>query len=292
MVSAWAAESACASDALDEASDVLGTDMRRLLWEGAAERLDETANAQPAILAASVAILRAAVDALPPAAFVAGHSMGEYSALVAAGSLPYPDALLLVRERGRLMTLAGTYAPGGMAAVLGLDDDVVEDVCAHTDGAQVANYNSPGQVVISGTKEGVKAASDTLRAAGAKRVVPLAVSIAAHSALMAPVAEEFAQIVRATALGPARPALVANSSAFPISSPAEIRQELADSLQLPVRWTESVRWLRDQGVTTFLEIGPGNVLTGLVRRILRGDDPDVAVRSLAEPATPVSAGEA
>lgn len=291
MASAWATESICAAEALTEASDVLGMDIRQLLAQGPVERLDETANAQPAILAASVAILRAASDALPPATFVAGHSMGEYSALVAAGSLPYPAALLLVRERGRLMTLAGNRAPGGMAAVLGLDDAAVEAVCAQTEGAQVANYNAPGQVVISGTSEGVAAASEQLREAGAKRVVPLAVSIAAHSELMAPVAEEFARIVSATTIGPAIPPLVANSTARAISSPDEVRRELVDSLQVPVRWTESVLWMYAQGVTTFLEIGPGNVLAGLVKRILRASSGDIVVRSYAQPVAEAGPGQ-
>ena len=282
MAQAWRAHSGCARDALDEADDVLGFGLAGLMRDGPADQLDDTAQAQPAILAASIAILRSVTDTLPAPAFVAGHSMGEYGALVAAGSLGYPDALALVRERGRLMARAGVLNPGRMAAVLGLDDDAVEAVCAVIDGVQVANYNSPGQVVISGAAAAVDDASERLRDAGAKRVVPLAVSIAAHSALMGSVAEDFAQAVSGAVVLPARPPLVANITARPIQEPDQLRSELASSLQNPVRWSESVLWMHEQGVRRFIEIGPGGVLTGLVKRILRGAD-DVTAESLAEP---------
>jgi [acyl-carrier-protein] S-malonyltransferase len=282
MALEWALRSSCARDALDEADEVLGFNLSALMRAGPADELDDTAQAQPAMLAASVAILRAVSDELPEPAFVAGHSMGEYGALVAAGSLGYPDALGLVRERGRLMARAGARSPGRMAAVLGLDDDVVESACAGIDGVQVANYNSPGQVVISGAAAAVDEASERLRSAGAKRVVPLAVSIAAHSALMGSVADDFAEAVGRAVVLPARPALVANITARPIDQPDELRRELAASLQNPVRWSESVRWMHGQGVRRFVEIGPGSVLTGLVKRTLRGAD-DVTTSSLAEP---------
>jgi [acyl-carrier-protein] S-malonyltransferase len=285
MAMAWAGRSSAAAAAVTEATDVLGFDLASLMRQGPADELDRTDNAQPAILAASVAIMRAARDTLGIPQFVAGHSMGEYSALVAAGSLEYATALRLVRRRGELMREAGDRTPGGMAAILGLGDAAVEEVCERVGGVQVANYNAPGQVVISGTYEGVARATDALRAAGAKRVVPLAVSIAAHSALMAPAAEAFAAEVAAAPIAAADPPLVANTTALPATSPADIATELAASLQQPVRWTESVRWMAASGVTAFVEIGPGSVLTALVKRILRDGDESVATAvSLAEPA--------
>jgi [acyl-carrier-protein] S-malonyltransferase len=269
---------------VDEADETLGFDLGRLMAEGPPEVLDDTVNAQPALLAASIAIARAAADDLPNPAFVAGHSMGEYSALVASGALSYADALRLVRERGRLMKLAGKMRPGCMAAVLGMADGDVVAACDAIEGAEVANYNAPGQVVISGTVEGVGAASEVLRAAGAKRVIPLAVSIAAHSQLMGPVAGEFARAVGAVSLAPPSVPVVLNRTGKPTTAPDEIRHALAQQLTRPVLWTASVLQMCDDGVDAFFEIGSGSVLSGLVRRIVRGLDgmhPEIV--SLAEP---------
>lgn len=268
MAMAWARASACARAALDEAAEVLGFDLPGLLADGPEADLNDTYNQQPAILAASVAILRAALDTLPPPVFVAGHSLGEYGALVAAGALGYPDALRLVRERGRLMRLAGTRAPGRMAAVLGLEDAAVEAVCRDVAGAQVANYNAPGQVVISGTIAGVEDASARLKEAGARRIMPLPITIAAHSALMAPAADAFAGAVAQAPIGPASVPVVANVTARPITSADDIRRELADQLTASVRWTQTIEAMAAAGVSAFYEIGPGKVLTGLVKRIV------------------------
>jgi [acyl-carrier-protein] S-malonyltransferase len=256
----------------EEADELLGWSLSSLCFNGPKEELDDTINAQPALLTASIAALRAlqTEDRLPEPAFVAGHSMGEYTALVAADAMSFTDGLRLVRERGRLMKLAGERAPGRMAAVIGLADDVVEDVCAGMNGVQVANYNSPGQVVISGTREAVEAASEALRERGARRVIPLAVSIASHSELMASIAEEFAQVVENTPLWPPRVPLVANVTGEPLTDVGQIRQELVRQLTSSVQWVRSVRRMSEAGVSSFLEIGPGKVLAGLIRRINPG----------------------
>lgn len=269
MASEWAERYSVARHVLDEASDVLGFDLAGLIAGGPEETLADTYNQQPAVLAASVAVLRAAAEELPPPAFVAGHSLGEYSALVAAGSLSYGEALVLVRERGRLMRKAGSLRPGRMAAVLGLDDEVVERTCAAIDGAQVANYNAPGQVVISGTRDGVDAACDALDDAGAKRIVSLPITIAAHSTLMDSVSDEFSLAIEDAAVAEAEVPAVANTSAQPITSARDIRAELRRQLTSCVRWTDTVEFMMGQGVTCYYEVGPGKVLTGLLKRIAR-----------------------
>ncbi len=253
----------------EEADELLGWSLSSLCFNGPKEELDDTINAQPALLTASMAALRAlqAEDRLPEPAFVAGHSMGEYTALVAAGALSFADGLRLVRERGRLMKLAGERAPGRMAAIIGLADEVVEEVCAGVDGVQVANYNSPGQVVISGTREAVETASEVLKARGARRVIPLAVSIPSHSELMASIVEEFARAVERTPMEAPEVPLVANVTGEPITDVDQIRQELTRQLTSSVQWVRSVRRMSEAGVTSFLEIGPGKVLAGLIRRI-------------------------
>ncbi len=284
MAVAWAARSPVAQDALSEAAAVLGFDLAALMAEGPAKLLADTYNQQPALLAASVAILRAAREELPEPAYVAGHSLGEYSALVAAGVLDYPAALGLVRERGRLMRLAGEKHPGRMAAVLGIDDEVVKQVCAAVEGVQVANFNAPGQVVISGGIGAVDKAAAELTARGAKRIVVLPITIAAHSRLMAPVAEEYAAALKAASLRHARVPVVANVTARPLQDPADLRVELASQLTASVRWAESVRFMADAGVDAFYEIGPGDVLCRLVKRIFRGGErPLRLARSLSEP---------
>jgi [acyl-carrier-protein] S-malonyltransferase len=236
--------------------------------------LTDTVNAQPAILAVSMAALRVwqASGEAPRPCYVAGHSMGEYSALVAAGALDFGDGLRLVRVRGQLMKRAGEAQPGGMAAVLGLAREALEEVCARagreTGGVvQIANDNAPGQIVISGERPALERAGELAKAAGAKRVVPLAVSIAAHSPLMRSALDDFRQAVEATPLRPPSVPVISNIQARPLDGVQAIREELVRQLVSPVRWTESVAWMSAQGVTTFVEVGPGTVLTGLVKRI-------------------------
>jgi len=261
----------------EQADEILGFALSSLCFAGPQEALDDTLNTQPAIFCTSLAVLRAleVEGRLPSPAMAAGHSLGELTALVAAGAMEFADGLRLVRERGRLMKLAGEQSPGGMAAVLKMDEAEVEKACREATAetgrpVQIANYNSPGQVVISGDREALARAGDLLRERGCKRIVPLAVSIAAHSPLMASVVQEYRAAVEATPLCPPRMPVVANISARPLRSVEEIRDELAGQLTWPVRWTDSVQWMVGQGVTRFLEIGPKDVLTKLVGRIAAG----------------------
>ena len=266
-----------AADIFRAADDILGFPLSRLCFEGPEADLTDTINAQPAIFvhsAAVLAVLHHRGNGMLPA-FVAGHSLGEYSALYAAGALEFADALRLVRERGRLMKLAGERQPGGMAAVLGLDLDTVRDICERAQAetsspVQVANDNCPGQVVISGALPGLERAMTLAQSAGARKVVRLAVSIAAHSPLMQVVQDEFAAAVRATPMRAPQVPVVMNATARPTTDVTEIRERLVAQLTSPVRWTDSVRFMRDQGVDTLMEIGPGDVLTKLARRIDRG----------------------
>lgn len=284
MAQAWARRSTAARSALTEAADVLGFDLPALVAAGPEGELNDTYNQQPAILAASIAVLRGASAELSEPDYVAGHSLGEYTALVAAKSLSYNQGLKLVRERGRLMREAGQMQPGRMAAILGLPDSAVEEVCEAHQGVQVANYNCPGQVVISGTTGAVESAGHRLKEIGAKKVAVLPITIAAHSALMGPAAEKFRAVLGAAAIGRASVPVVANVRAEPITEVPDITRELEDQLTASVRWTDTVRWLTDQGIDTFYEIGPGRVLSGLVKRVLRADGIDaVSVRAMGEP---------
>lgn len=256
-----------------QADEALGFRLSDLIFQGPEEALRDTINTQPAILATSIACWEAlsAQGSFEPA-YVAGHSLGEYTALVVAGALGFEEALHLVRERGRLMKEAARERPGGMAAILGLEERVVEEICDQVDSRNpgtlaVANYNCPGQVVISGLKETLKAAMKLAQERGARRVVPLAVSIAAHSPLMASAATLFAQVVARLPFRRAEIPVVANLTAQPITSPEEIKDELVQQLAFPVRWTESIQYMIKEGVSTFIEVGPGNVLSGLVKRI-------------------------
>jgi len=257
----------------DQADKVLGFGLSGLCFNGPEETLNDTINTQPAIFATSIALLRALEsDKLPAPGFVAGHSLGEYSALVAAGAMDFEAGLQLVRERGRLMKEAGERSPGGMAAVLGLEAEAVDEVCRQareeTGGIiQVANHNSPGQIVISGDFRARDVAIELAKAQGARRVVPLAVSIAAHSPLMECIVDEFRQAVEAVEFRRPAVPVVANVSAAPLQGIEAIREELVQQLTSPVRWVESIQYMIGQGVTEFVEIGPKDVLTGLVRRI-------------------------
>ncbi len=264
-----------------EADAILGFPLSALCFAGPAERLTETVNAQPAILTASIGAwraLRATRPDRPAPCCVAGHSLGEYSALVAAGALAFADAVRLTRTRGELMAAAGATHPGSMAAILRLEDDQVAALCAQAaaesgDVVQVANYNAPGQVVISGGPAGVAAAIALARAAGG-RAIPLAVSIAAHSALMEPAIAQFTEAVAATPVQAPQVTVIGNIQAEPLHGPDEIRAELVAQLTASVRWTASVRHMAALGATRFVEVGPGEVLTGLVKRILT--DPQTA----------------
>ncbi|HXG42828.1 MAG TPA: ACP S-malonyltransferase [Dehalococcoidia bacterium] len=254
---------------LDAAQDLLGIPLLRLMFEGPAEELTDTANAQPAIFVASLACLAAAVEAgaLPARpAFVAGHSLGEYTALVAAGALTFADGLALVRRRGELMAQAGRARPGTMAAIIGLDDGALEDLCRDT-GVEVCNYNSPGQTVIGGAVEAVAEATARAKSLGAK-VVPLRVSAAFHTSLMAPAAEALARAIDGAPVRDALVPVVGNACARPLVSAQELREELKAQLTRAVLWHQSLQAMACAGVARFLEVGPGGVLTGLVRRTL------------------------
>lgn len=257
-----------------EASEVLGWDMLRLVRQGPAEELNRTERTQPALLAASIALWRllcAGQTALPAA--MAGHSLGEYSALVAAGSLDFADALRLVELRGQLMQAAVPAGAGGMAAVIGLDDDQVQALCDAYPGDEVlepVNYNSPGQVVVAGQT----AALDWLQAngkpMGARMVMRLPVSVPSHCSLMRDAAERLAQKLADVEIRAPRVPVLHNLDAAPRSTPGAIREALKAQLFQPVRWTQTVRALGEQGVALFLECGPGKVLCGLNKRILDG----------------------
>ncbi len=256
--------------AIDEA---LGAPLSRIMWEGPEDELTLTHNAQPAILAHSAAVLAVAAEPLAGAGAAAGHSLGEYSAHIAASSLPATDAARLVRRRGELMLEAGRRRPGAMAAVLGLDPGAVEAACrdASEDGAVAvaANLNSPDQTVISGDPDAVSRAGDGCKARGAKRVVPLKVSGAFHSPLMAPAAEGLAEALSRAAFRDPRCPVVANATAEPVRRAADAVRLLVEQLTAPVRWSDCMRTAAALAPrATFVEVGPGNVLAGLLKRIV------------------------
>lgn len=257
----------------DEASQVLGEDLWRIVRDNPDDALNQTRYTQPAMLAAGVAVARVWQAAGgPPPAMAAGHSLGEYSALVAAGALGFDEAVRLVAERARLMQEAVPAGEGGMAAILGLDDDRVAEVCegVPTEGiVEPVNYNAPGQVVIAGHARAVEAAVEAAREAGAKRAVSLPVSVPSHSSLMRPAADALAEVLAtATVAAPAIP-VVHNVDASVHTEVNEIRDALRRQLYNPVRWTDSVAALQSGGAELLLELGPGKVLTGLARRIDR-----------------------
>lgn len=259
-----------------EASDLLGFDLAALCTNGPEESLNDTINTQPALYVMGVALLRALQEARPDAmpALVAGHSLGELTALTAAGSLGFADGVRLVRERGRLMAEAGRRQPGAMAAILGLDADIVRAVCAQASEESgrplvLANDNCPGQVVISGDDAALELGLILAKDAGAKRAIKLAVSIAAHSPLMQSASESFKAAVTATPFITPTTPIIANVTAQPLRNAEEARIELGQQLTQSVRWTESVLAMRAAGVVKFLEFGPKDVLCGLIKRIDR-----------------------
>jgi len=253
-----AARFPAAARVFEEADEIVGFALSRLCWDGPAEELNDTVNTQPALLCHSVAALRSLQSIRPDlrASWLAGHSLGEFSALVAAGAMQFQDALRLVRTRGEAMQAAGARSPGGMAAVLGLELEAVEAACV-------------AARVISGSKQGLAEAIERLRAGGARRVVELAVSIAAHSALMEPAQSKLNRAIESTPItAPAIP-VIGNVSATPLASVAEVREELRSQLTSRVRWTETIGSMLAAGVTHFIELGPRDVLSNLVKRIER-----------------------
>jgi len=257
----------------DEADDLLGFAFSRLMWDGPDTELNDTINTQPALFVHSLAAYRVFCDLhgdFEPVA-VAGHSLGELSALAAAGAVSFEHGLRLVRKRGELMKRAGEQNPGSMAAVLNLGIPELEAVClaasSPQETVQVANDNCPGQVVISGAKAAVARAMEGAKAAGAKRAIPLAVSIAAHSKLMAGIQDEWNEAVSSAGIGDARVAVIGNVSAAALTGADELRKDIQSQMQSRVRWTETIQILAGQGVSTFVEVGTGSVLLGLIRRV-------------------------
>jgi len=273
-----------ASPRWEAASAVLGFDLRRLCFEGPETDLTLTANTQPAILTASIVALDALVAAGISFNFVAGHSLGEYSALVAAGALEFSDAVRTVRARGQFMQEAVPPGEGAMAAVLGLDRAMVIQACEEAKDAgvvQVANLNAPGQTVIAGAAAAVKRAVELAKAKGAKRAVPLPVSAPFHSALMAPAATRLEAVLRAIPIRDLRVPLVTNVDADVLTDGTKVVDVLVRQVTSPVRWEEGVTRLAKEGADTFVEVGPGKVLSGLIRRIV----PDARVLNIEDAAS-------
>ncbi len=289
-------QSPAARQVFERADQALGMALSTLCFQGPEEQLRETINAQPAIVTVSLALLAALQERLAPRSswsspltptFTAGHSVGEYAALVASGALDLEDAVRLVRERGRLMHQEGRACPGGMAAIIGLDEATLQEICqqasqeAQQEEGQaenrhpgwgkvsVANLNAPGQIVISGEQRALALAMERAKARGAKRVIPLAVSGAFHSPVMEPAAAGLAEALATTPLRDATIPIISNIEARPLSEAQALRQELAQQIVAPVQWIRSVEYLAAAGITVYLEIGPGAVLTGLVKRIVR-----------------------
>lgn len=267
--------SAAARALFDEADSLLGFPLSEIIFNGPEEQLTDTFNQQPALFITSIAHWRTMTElGWPQPQYMAGHSLGEFSALAAANAVSFSDGLALVRKRGELMKAAGEREPGGMAAILALDVETVRDMCAQaaaTTGypVQVANDNCPGQTVISGDNEALARAMDLMQQAGARKVVRLPISIAAHSGLMSSAAQEFAEAVDATPFQVPDAPVIGNVSAKPLYSVGDIRSELKAQLTSPVAWTGSMQYLLGQGIDTFIEVGPGKVLLGLMKRIDR-----------------------
>lgn len=261
-----------ARELYDRADEILGFKLSKLCFEGPEDELQQTRNQQPAIAVTSLALLRVATELSPTLlkkpAYVAGHSLGEYSALVAAGALPFEEAIRLLRTRGELMQTAGIKNPGTMAAILGLDIPDCEEVCREA-GAEVCTVNAPGQIVIGGRREAVVRALDYAKARGAVKVIPLSVSGAFHSSLMRPAADGMVQPIATAAISSPVVPVVANCTATPVTEEVQIRHELVDQVCRPVQWSRTVEFLGEHGVETFIEFGPGRVLTAIIKRMLR-----------------------
>lgn len=265
-------QEASAKAIFDKADDKLGMNLSNIIFEGPEDVLKRTENTQPALLTASTAVLELLKERGIQADYVAGHSLGEYSALVAAGSLSFEDAVYAVRNRGLLMEEAVPAGVGTMAAVIGFDQErletITKEVSNGEESVQIANLNCPGQIVISGTVGGVEKASALAKEEGAK-VIPLQVSGPFHSSLMKPAADKFNEILDQIVINEAKTPVIANVTAKAIIDRDDIKEKLIEQLYSPVRWEETVRELMDLGVDTFVEIGPGKVLSGLVKKVNR-----------------------
>jgi [acyl-carrier-protein] S-malonyltransferase len=252
----------------EQADRALGFPLSRLCFEGPEEELRQTINAQPALVTAAFACLEAAreINKLPAPAFLAGHSLGEYTALAVAGVFDFTTAVRFARERGRLMHEAGQKRQGSMAAIIGLDETKLADICRKSD-TIMANINCPGQIVISGAAENVSKAMEMATAAGAGRAIPLQVSGAFHSPLMQPAIEGIIKYINSTNFKKPSIPVIGNVTALPMTTIEMVKTELRNQLTSPVQWQRSIEYMVEQGVSTFIEIGPGKVLAGLVRRI-------------------------
>lgn len=274
MLADLAQQHSLIGDTFTEASDALGYDLWQLCQNGPEAELNRTDRTQPAILAASIALWRLWLDSsdVRPG-FVAGHSLGEYSALVAAEVIGFADALRLVERRGQLMQQAVPEGEGGMAAILGLSDEQVIDLCVQACQGEVVsavNFNAPGQVVIAGAASAVQRAIEACKGAGAKRAIALPVSVPSHCALMQSAADQLAKDLAALQWQPAQITLVQNVTARPAADAAALRTLLVEQLYSPVRWVQSVEYMAGQGVTDLVECGPGKVLSGLNKRCVKG----------------------
>ena len=263
-------------DRVEMANDILGFRITDIMFDGSADDLKATKVTQPAIFIHS-SVLAMSLQEKPD--MVAGHSLGEFSALVAGGAISFEDGLKLVAARAQAMQKCCESTPGAMAAVIALPDDVIESICADIPGVVPANFNSPGQVVISGEKEAVDKACAALKAAGAKRALPLPVSGAFHSPLMEPAREELAKAIEATPFSTPVCPIYQNVTALPSTDPEQIKANLLKQLTSPVRWTASVRNMIADGATRFVEIGPGTVLQNLVKRI--AGETEIAIEGIS-----------
>jgi [acyl-carrier-protein] S-malonyltransferase len=266
--------SRAARDIFDEVDEVLGVHLTRMVFEGPEEDLNETINSQPAIMATSLACYGALGELknsdLPKPTAVAGHSLGEYTSMVVSGVVNLADGIRLVRERGRLMQEASALHPGSMAAIIGLDEETVEEIC-HETGAEVANINGGDQVVISGDKICVARAVDLASIRGARKAVPLAVSGAFHSSLMSEASRGLSDAVKSTAFREPAVPIIGNSICRPLTTAQDIKDELLNQLCSCVQWQRSVNLMMDIGISNFIEFGPGRVLGGLIKKI--GSEP-------------------
>jgi [acyl-carrier-protein] S-malonyltransferase len=265
----------------EQADKTLGIPLTKICFEGPEDELRQTINAQPALVTAGYACLEAAreitANKFPLPAFTAGHSLGEYTALAAAGVFDFPTAVRLARERGRLMHEAGQQRKGAMSAVMGLEEAKLAEVCRSTD-TVMANINCPGQIVISGAAENIAKANEMATAAGASRAIPLQVSGAFHSPLMQPAVEGMVKYIDATEFKNPSVPVIGNVTALPLATAEDVKTELKKQLLSPVQWQRTVEYMVQQGVTTFIEIGPGKVLTGLIKRINK----EVATQNLGD----------
>jgi [acyl-carrier-protein] S-malonyltransferase len=285
MLGALAAAHPVVNQTFDEAGAALGWDVGKLVREGPESELNKTMRTQPALLAAGIAAWRAWQSLnLPGPAAMAGHSLGEYTALVAAGSLPFADALKLVELRGQLMQDAVPAGSGGMVAIVGLDDAAVEKLCASYTGGKVlepVNYNAPGQVVVAGDSDALKWLEANAKAAGARMAVRLPVSVPSHCSLMKPAAVQLAGRLTRIPFNTPATTVLHNLDGAPHPQPHSIKNALREQLYKPVRWAQTIRALAEQGVTLFLECGPGRVLSGLNKRILDRGMPTIALEDPA-----------